>query len=861
MDTERGNLEVLFQKIPYYWIDCNCNVEGKRIRHDYRVVDKQLYLKYAKDVFLQNSEDEIRNKFTFLKQQMDGKNIFSLIVDFAKRVLIYDGNEIKCRIDQILRWREISFQLGQDLFTCAFLADQTVEKGIYIENFSWVPIIFSDDMRLYNILKKGIADNHFHLNGSTKIFELNWICLMNVIENRRHDFKKIPDTLQTRRMDDLGFSMRSENLYEVCQKAALYRIYLFAHLREDKYLCSKSEIIYRELEHGIPVTSLTSKIQDIITLSKYLYGARVGNTYAREATKDNVCVSKTVVGDKHVLDYALDKITIHNNDNDCRLLSGERKFLYDCFTAVMLGKFDTDQSNIFYRYLSVRTQFRGELIQVNRQVGFANFGNYESRKEIFIENIRMYEDELIRLAVNEPLSRDYMKYLEARICPNDTPSKLYKKIARFQKIANENSRDKLSYVLHFPKSEDTGFKKFLPRHHVLRESVMKKSKSIAILLQTDTFAKDCIRGIDACANEVNCRPEVFAQSFRFLSDILFESKYICNGQEQNVRTKLHTTYHVGEDFLDIVDGIRAIDEVMLFCGLGRGSRIGHGLALGIDPYSYYCYKGKIIVIEKQRLLDNIVWLLCKSDELGISVDRSLRTELEGKFYELYKEIYDNIIDNEITMLEYYHSWKLRGDNPNLYWQDADDIQKNVERTKNSVMQFERYGFNEQIENIGAIRDIRKIRKIYHAYHFNEKVRAKGNKITIQKVDKRYADVVKQLQDGMIHRLVMDGIGVESNPSSNYLIGTIKKYDEHPILRFNSRKLENVPTNMSLCVSINTDDQGVFDTLLENEYALMLMALKKAKDEEGRYKYDIEDIYEWLDYVRSMGLQQVFNPKV
>lgn len=64
--------------------------------------------------------------------------------------------------------------------------------------------------------------------------------------------------------------------------------------------------------------------------------------------------------------------------------------------------------------------------------------------------------------------------------------------------------------------------------------------------------------------------------------------------------------------------------------------------------------------------------------------------------------------------------------------------------------------------------------------------------------------------------------------------------------------------MSLSVSINTDDQGVFDTLLENEYALMTLALKKAKDKYGQYRYKIEDIYEWIDYVRSMGIEQIFK---
>ena len=100
--------------------------------------------------------------------------------------------------------------------------------------------------------------------------------------------------------------------------------------------------------------------------------------------------------------------------------------------------------------------------------------------------------------------------------------------------------------------------------------------------------------------------------------------------------------------------------------------------------------------------------------------------------------------------------------------------------------------------------------------------------------------------------------IETNPSSNYLIGTIQKYEEHPILRFNGRKLRNTENNMSLQVSLNTDDQGVFDTSLENEFALIAAALRKAKTEDGQYIYDVEDIYAWIDYVRRMGITQSFG---
>ena len=42
---------------------------------------------------------------------------------------------------------------------------------------------------------------------------------------------------------------------------------------------------------------------------------------------------------------------------------------------------------------------------------------------------------------------------------------------------------------------------------------------------------------------------------------------------------------------------------------------------------------------------------------------------------------------------------------------------------------------------------------------------------------------------------------------------------------------------------------------------MALALKKAKRDNGEYIYDIEDIYEWLDYVRQMGIEQIFKAKI
>ena len=89
-----------------------------------------------------------------------------------------------------------------------------------------------------------------------------------------------------------------------------------------------------------------------------------------------------------------------------------------------------------------------------------------------------------------------------------------------------------------------------------------------------------IKGIDAASPEIWCRPEVFAQAFRFLKNHWVES-----GRFPFAETECSTllaTYHVGEDFLDILDGLRAIDEAILFLNLRCGDRLGHALALGVD---------------------------------------------------------------------------------------------------------------------------------------------------------------------------------------------------------------------------------------------------------------------------------------
>lgn len=94
-----------------------------------------------------------------------------------------------------------------------------------------------------------------------------------------------------------------------------------------------------------------------------------------------------------------------------------------------------------------------------------------------------------------------------------------------------------------------------------------------------------------------------------------------------------------------------------------------------------------------------------------------------------------------------------------------------------------------------------------------------------------------------------------------MIGPFSRYDEHPITKFynNGLTFDNEKLNESpqVWVSINTDDPGVFNIKLENEYALLASALEKMLDENGNPVYSKTMIYDWLDKIREMGLEQSF----
>lgn len=378
-------------------------------------------------------------------------------------------------------------------------------------------------------------------------------------------------------------------------------------------------------------------------------------------------------------------------------------------------------------------------------------------------------------------------------------------------------------------------------------------------------------GIDAAAQEIGCRPEVFAQAFRTLRN---DTSFVYSEKGFIKLPQLRVTYHVGEDFLDVVDGLRAIDEAILFLNLDCGDRLGHALALGISVSDWYKSKQNHIWISKQDYLDNIVWLyhtLIRYNILGMD---NLKNRIENEYIRYFDEIYGQNMNKEFVdaiysaakntlnrngmafdIHAYFDAWKLRGDAPQLYrkgfYNDSEVF----------LSLFNRNAVNYLFPDNFDVRKKCQISMIYYYYHFDKKVREAGQKRINIKVNYEYIKGVELVQKAMQSEIAKRGIGIEANPSSNVSIGTFSRYDEHPLIRLfnsgltiNDAELQECP---QLWISINTDDQGIFGTKLENEYALVARALEKKTDENGEYLYSKAMIYDWLDKIREMGLKQSF----
>lgn len=753
-----------------------------------------------------------------------------LLREFANDVLLYNGDSApKVIFRNLLRWREISLLISEDTLITPWLAYIEAKSNDDRTRFLWPNILDHDNFRINAILEDELSDTHCHINAATDVFEFNWLRLMTETDQILIESKKNKDYPFwffgiNKEYDRVAhFSERRIPLGEWGLVAAAIRIYLCQRLNGRPTLLSRGKIEALFKENTFNYSLLSDINTDI---ADALSGAL--------KTPEGVIVDYNIKAEEFKQGISTSPYLIHH---------GERAFLYRWFNAFFRDREGfRETAGLMLLYLLIKSKIRREFIQTNPLVGFENFQDYDHVKDGYKQkdekdstkkaaqkarNQRLREI-MFRYAVQTTIGPSGKINLEARMTPQRV-SEFMSLDYRRSIFSNENflkdQKSNVSFIAHFIKGKR---KEGERRHHTVRKRLHKdldKLKAI-VITQKGTDVPQLV-GIDAAGSELNCRPEVFAPFFRELA-------------AHNLR---NFTFHAGEDFFDLVDGLRTIEETISFMGYKTGDRIGHGLALGLNPFEFYEKRHFNLIAPRQILLDNLVWLKFMAAEHDISLHPKTNQLIERHFNQLTHELEFSSSDNKLEILDYYASMRLRGDYRSEVYQDNG-------RDRLSSFETSLYSpVSPQIKDEKSTISM----NLWDHYENSEECRKLGDEVSVIQVSESFAEDVALVQESLVADVEHRGIVIETNPSSNLKIGRFDRFDKHPILRFHQigEDLKN-GVGHSMVVSINTDDKGIFSTSLKNEYSLIAASLYKERDKEGKRKWSELQIENFIRRIAHYG---------
>jgi adenosine deaminase len=571
---------------------------------------------------------------------------------------------------------------------------------------------------------------------------------------------------------------RFYSIFCLIQMAASLRLRLFRILRgEAEYDCQKERKALKESLIGF---------DDEARRMRNLRDIKAGIGYER-----NRATASQSLGHRS-LDYAIREGV---DTSIYSIHAGERAMLYHFFYRYFRNEANARWiADYMYLYLLLKVRVRREFIQTNTLYGLENFQTYEHRKSSYSN---VFKALYPLYAVQSTLRTDKDAF-EARVTTDAYPQNVDYSMSLFQreKQAVRVDGNNLHFVIHLIK-KSANHEKSSGKRYGFRDGY--KAEIDQLLQKSSPNALYPLVGLDVAGSELHCPPEAFGQAYRYARRM-----GIAN-----------FTYHVGEDFVDLADGLRRIQEAIDFLELDGRSRLGHALALGVNPRKYYQQRHNSVVMDCQRLLDTLTWLLYKLMDIIIETHSQLKSSLLQKATTLYHQIG---YPGDYQPMEYYLSQQLRSDG----W---------GEDKGNSAWSMSRYCQSQASKDA---RSSEQISLLHSLYRVDSGIIERGKVIESYVYPSGIEELVEAIQATMRREIAEMGITIECNPTSNVKIGPFDSYDEHPIFLFKppvgSDDMPPIP------VAICTDDKGIFGTSLPNEYSLIASAMRKRFDEDMVVKY-------------------------
>ena len=546
---------------------------------------------------------------------------------------------------------------------------------------------------------------------------------------------------------------------------------------------------------------------------------------------------------------------------------------------------------IYFRYLVYQTHHWQLVTQGGKTTGLRRFKQFESSPLRRIPRSRDRVDAQIT-ALSKLTATGMQHCIEGRVSPPERADGA--DLAPWIFACLENGRQppkRFGLVLHFIKNDRDEMERSASlrypriRHSGVRRRTEEEALRLFRLLASPSPMNPFIAGIDAANVELTTPPEVFAPAFRFLRESPIGAKarapYLDRHQiSSRVRSmregrRLGMTYHVGEDFRHILSGLRAIDETILFLNARPGDRLGHALALGQDPLIWAEQNGHQALLPRQDWLDTLVWLhnlLGPGHDLvgRLGVEDSIQRlacQIYGSSYQAYESSshgegqlsrpIQSISDLNITFspLTLFDAWRLRQLDP-FFLELAAPLSScprlrfrsphGAEQTRWAHVQS--VVLKEVKRDVGSNAAYR----LAWLYWLDLGVRVRGSeiiKVEMREKQEKWLQVCREAQSLLQERVKRRQLIVESNPSSNSVIGPMTRLSQHQL--FNLTLDSEFHLKHDIRLTVNSDDPGIFNTSLEHEYYLLGEILMQEGASEAQTS-------RWLNWLRQNGLDYRFD---
>jgi hypothetical protein len=329
-----------------------------------------------------------------------------------------------------------------------------------------------------------------------------------------------------------------------------------------------------------------------------------------------------------------------------------------------------------------------------------------------------------------------------------------------------------------------------------------------------------VRGMDIASDELAVPAWIFRPLVTYVRQAAMSGARWLSGRDGDQPLPLRTTVHVGEDFSHLLTGLRHVDEAVEVLDLREGDRIGHGLALGIDPARWAGRVGRVAMPLEDRALD-LAWEWSWWTLRGRGADA-------GRLAYIVREV-ARLTDH----------WFGEALDPFQLEQLGTDLA--------DVGRLRAAGFPDGRPRAArAARGDRETRLL--GYLTDREVFRRGRRI-IWVDPAGEVDAMERIGSSLRAEIGRRGLAVEINPTSNLLIGDLGDLTGHPLWRLNS-PLPDDP-GPRLAVTVGSDDPLIFNSMLPMEYQILFDALIIAGLSDS-------DALRWLDGVRRTGLERRFT---